>query len=119
VIGDFAGMRKWATLVQDEKLEETPAGMLRVLSMPDGAVVKEALVVSSQYSYTYTMVNRPKITEYRSTVAVIPLDESRCRIELIVRVGASEDEGEEELTARYTRFVRGNLKAMKKALGLA
>jgi hypothetical protein len=65
------------------------------------------------------MVDNPNVEDYRSTIAVIPLDDSNCRIELIVHVGKSGSESNEELAARYTRFVRGNLKAMKKALGLA
>lgn len=120
VIGDFGAIRKWATVVQEERLEEdaTPR-KLRFLTMADGNVVKEALVVSSQFSYTYTMVDHPTMKDYRSTIAVIPLDETNCRIELVVHVGASEGQTDEELTDRYTRFVRGNLRAMKKALGLA
>lgn len=120
VIGDFANIRKWAGVVQEEKLEKDGSGRsLRILTMADGSVVKEALVASSQFSYTYTMVDRPGMADYRSTVAVIPLDEASCRIELIVHVGSPDGETDEELTARYTRFVRGNLKAMKRAAGLA
>lgn len=118
-IGDFANIRKWAVVVKDEKLVEESGRKLRVLTMPDDSVVKEALVVSSQFSYTYTIVDRPNMGDYRSTIAVVPLDESNCRIQLILHVGASEGEAEEELNERYTRFQRGNLKAMKKALGLA
>jgi hypothetical protein len=116
VIGDFANIRKWAVAVQDEKLEEESGRQFRILTMPDGSNIREAMVVSSQYSYTYTVVDRP--TYYRSTIAVLPLDGSTSRIELIVHVDASEAETDEELAARYTRFLRGNLKAMKKALGL-
>lgn len=119
VIGDFANIRKWAVVVNDEKQEEDAGRRVRVLTMADGSVVKEALVSSSQFSYTYTMVDRPSVKDYRSTVAVVPLDESSCRIELIVHVGVSEGQTEEDLTARYARFVGGNLKAMKKALGLS
>jgi hypothetical protein len=118
VIGDFANIRKWALIVQDEKLEEDSGRKIRILTMADGSVVKEPLVVGSQYSYTYTIADRPGLEDYRSTIAVVPLDESTCRIELIVHVGASEDQTEEELTARYTRSMGGNLKAMKRALGL-
>jgi hypothetical protein len=118
VIGDFANIRKWATIVQEERLEEDSARKVRILTMADGNAVTEALVVSSQFSYTYTVVDHPTMKDYRSTIAVVPLDEAGCRIELIVHVGMSEGQTDEELTDRYTRFVRGNLKAMKKALGL-
>ena len=119
VIGDFANIRQWAVVVKEERQEEEPARRVRILTMADGNVVKEALVVRSQFSYTYSLVDQPTMKDYRSTIAVVPLDEASCRIELIVHVGTSEGATDEELTARYERFVRGNLKAMKKALGLA
>ena len=104
--------------MQDEALEEDAGRKVRTLTMADGSVVREALVLSSQCSYTYTIVDRPNLKHYRSTIAVIPLDDSTCRIELIVHVGASEGESEEEVSARYTRSTRGNLKVMKRALGV-
>ena len=118
VIGDFSGIRKWAVLVKSETVEDTPAGKVRSLVMPDDRVVKELLAASSQYSYTYTMLERPEMADYRSTVAVIPLDKDHSRIELIVSLSASGDTTEEQITERYTKNLRGNLRAMKKALGL-
>jgi hypothetical protein len=118
VIGDFGGIRKWAVLVQNESVEETPAGKIRTLMMPENRVVKERLTARSQYSYTYTMVDRPEMADYRSTVAVIPLDDTHSRIELIVHLSPSEGQTDEDITARYTRNLRGNLRAMKKALGM-
>ena len=119
VIGDFSGIRKWAVLVKSETVEDTPAGKVRSLVMPDDRVVKELLAASSQYSYTYTMLERPEMADYRSTVAVIPLDKDHSRIELIVSLSASGETTEEQITERYTKNLRGNLRAMKKALGLA
>jgi hypothetical protein len=119
VIGDFGGIRKWAVLVQSESVEETPNGKVRTLAMPENRVVKERLAAQSQYSYTYTMVDRPEMADYRSTVAVIPLDPTHSRIELIMHLSPSEGQTDEDITARYTRNLRGNLRAMKKALGLA
>ena len=118
VIGDFAAIRKWAVLVKSETVEETPAGKVRSLVMPDDRVVKELLAASSQYAYTYTMLDRPEMADYRATVAVIPLDANNSRIELIVRLSASGDTTEEQITERYSKNLRGNLRAMKKALGL-
>ncbi|MEI7712311.1 MAG: SRPBCC family protein [Rhodospirillales bacterium] len=117
-IGDFAGIRKWAVLVESESVEDTPAGKVRTLNMPEGRVVKERLAASSQYSYTYTMVDRPEMADYRSTVAAIPLDDATTRITLIMHLSPSEGTTDEDITARYTRNLRGNLRAMKKALGL-
>ncbi len=118
VIGDFAGIRKWAVLVKSESVEETPTGKVRSLVMPDDRVVRERLAAHSQYSYTYTMLDRPEMADYRSTVAVIPLDDQNSRIELIVRLSASGDITEEQITERYSKNLRGNLRAMKQALGL-
>ena len=119
VIGDFGGIRKWAVLVQGESVEDTPAGKVRTLQMPEGRVVRELLAASSQYSYTYTMLDRPEMADYRSTVAVVPLDAAHSRIELIVHLSPSEGNTDEDITTRYSRNLRGNLRAMKKALGLA
>jgi hypothetical protein len=118
VIGDFAGIRKWAVLVEKESVEDTQAGKVRTLHMPEGRVVKERLAASSQYSYTYTMIERPEMADYRSTIAAIPLDDTNTRIALIVHLSASEGQTDEDITARYTRNLRGNLRAMKKALGV-
>jgi hypothetical protein len=117
-IGDFSGIRKWAVLVEGESVADTPAGKVRTLNMPEGRVVKELLAASSQYSYTYTMLERPEMADYRSTVAVIPLDANTSRIQLIMHLSASEGQTDEAITERYTRNLRGNLRAMKKALGL-
>ncbi len=118
VIGDFGGIRKWAVLVASGSVEDTPSGKVRTLVMPEDRVVKERLVTQSQYSYTYAMVDRPEMADYRSTVAVVPLDQAHCRIELIMHMTPAEGQTEDKITARYTRNLRGNLRAMKKALGL-
>jgi polyketide cyclase/dehydrase/lipid transport protein len=118
VIGDFGGIRKWAGLVKSESVEDMPSGKVRTLVMPEDRIVKERLVVQSQYSYTYAMVDRPEMADYRSTVAVVPLDDTHCRIELIMHMTPPEGQTDEEVVARYTRNLRGNLRAMKKAVGL-
>lgn len=118
-IGDFGGIRKWAVLVESESVEDTPEGKIRTLNMPEGRVVKERLAAQSQFSYTYTMIGRPEMADYRSTVAVVPLDATTSRITLIVHLSASEGNSDADIEARYTRNLRGNLRAMKKALGIA
>lgn len=118
-IGDFAGIRKWAVLVEKESVEDTPAGKVRTLNMPEGRVVRELLAAHSQYSYTYTMLDRPEMADYRSTIAAIPLDASATRITLIMHLSPTEGQTDEDIVARYTRNLRGNLRAMKRALGLA
>jgi len=39
-------------LVQSESVEDTPAGEVRTLVMPEDRIVKERLLVQSQYQYT-------------------------------------------------------------------
>lgn len=119
VIGDFTHIRKWALAVESETVAETVDGTVRTLVMPGGTVVKEALALSSEYSYTYTMVDRPELSDYRGTVAVIPLDESHCRIELIVHLATTPEQSDEDVRTGYEKFLSGNLKAMKKALQLS
>lgn len=118
VIGEFGGIRRWASIVQDEEVEDTPDGPVRVLTMANGNVVRESLVVSSQYSYTYTYVDRPESASYRGTVAVVPIDEAASRIVLSTSLDPSGDLTDEAITERYTKFLAGNMKAMKAALGL-
>ena len=118
VIGDFSGIRKWAVLVEKETTEDTPQGKVRTLNMPEGRVVRERLAAASQYSYTYTMLDRPEMADYRSTVAAIPLEANLTRITLIMHLSPSASMTDEQITERYTKALGGNLRAMKKALGL-
>ena len=118
VIGDFAAISKWAPRIQGQTTEDTPEGRIRSLPMGEGRVVREIEVVSSQFSYTYGMLDRPPTYEYRSTIAVVPLTPDQSRILLVHHVVDPETE-EGALTERYTRFLKGNLKAMRIALGVA
>jgi uncharacterized protein YndB with AHSA1/START domain len=116
VIGDFAAISKWAPRIQGQTTEDTPDGRVRTLPMGPDRVVRELEVVTSQFSYTYGMLDRAPTYEYRSTVAVIPLDKGRSRILLDLHVVDPETD-DSALTERYTKFLRGNLKAMRTALG--
>jgi uncharacterized protein YndB with AHSA1/START domain len=116
VVGDFAAISKWAPRIQGQTTEDTPEGRVRTLPMGPDRVVREIEVVTSQFSYTYGMLDRPPTYEYRSTVAVIPLTASQSRI-LMVHHVVDPDSDDGALTERYTKFLRGNLKAMRTALG--
>jgi hypothetical protein len=115
-IGDFGGIRKWAPVIEKVDIEDSPGGAIRVLTLGDGSVVREALIASSQYSYSYTILDRPATPDYRGTVAVIPLDSANSRIVLIVHLSATSELSDEDITARYSKFVAGNMKAMKRAI---
>ena len=117
VIGDFAAISKWAPRIQGQTTEDTPEGRGRSLPMGPDRIVRELEVVSSQFAYTYSMLDRAPTYEYRSTVAVIPLDADHSRIVLVHHVVDPEDD-DSALAERYTKFLRGNLKAMRVALGV-
>ena len=117
VVGDFAAISKWAPVIQGQTTDDTPEGRVRTLTMSPDRTVRELEVVSSQFSYTYAMLDRPPTYEYRSTIAVIPLDAGHSRILLVHHV-VDPEQDESTLTDRYTRFLRGNLKAMRNALGV-
>ncbi len=117
VIGGFSAIRKWAVLVQSESTEETPQGKIRSLTMPDGRVVRELLVEQDTHSYTYSL-DRPDMTEYLSTVSVVPTGDTSSRIELRIQFVPTDEGATAELSERLPRNLRGNIKAMKKALGL-
>jgi uncharacterized protein YndB with AHSA1/START domain len=116
VIGDFAAISKWAPRIQGQTTEDTADGRVRSLPMGPDRVVREIEVVSSEFSYTYGMLDRPPAYEYRSTIAVIPLGQNRSRILLVHHV-VDPDADDSALAERYAKFLRGNLKAMRIALG--
>ena len=117
VIGDFSGIRKWATVVENESTEQTPKGKVRTLTMPGGRTVSELCTDEGPHHYTYTL-DRPDLKAYFSTVSVKPGGADASRIELIVRFEPNTEGELAEKTEQLTRFVRGNLKAMKRALGV-
>ena len=117
VIGDFSGIRKWASVVESETTEQTPKGKVRTLTMPGGRTVSELCTDEGPHHYTYTL-DRPDLKVYISTVSVQPVDANASRIALIVQFEPNTDAELGEKTEQLTKFVRGNLKAMKRALGV-
>jgi hypothetical protein len=118
VIGDFSGIRKWATLVEAETTEQTIDGKVRTLTMPGGRKVTELLADQGEHFYTYTM-RRPDMKAYFSTISVRPAGESTSHIELMVKFEPKDEEALEATREQLSKFLHGNLKAMKRALGLA
>ena len=117
VIGDFSGIRKWATAVEAESTEQPADGKVRTLSMPGGRAVRELLADEGEHFYTYTL-DRPDMKSYFSTVSVKPAGADASRIELIVKFEPKDVSKLEETRDQMGRFCGGNLKAMKRALGL-
>lgn len=118
VIGDFSGICKWAVLVQAESTEQTPQGPVRSLTMPDGRIVRELLVRQDAHSYTYSL-DRADMREYASTVAVVPVSADASQIRLTIQFTPNDAAATAETSEKLARNLRGNVKAMKKALGLA
>ena len=118
VIGDFSGIRKWAGAVEAESTEVTPKGKVRTLTMPGGRSIQELMTDEGPHHYTYTL-DRPDMDAYFSTVSVAPGTDEACRIELKVKFIPKDPATLEATTEQLTKFCRGNVKAMKRALGLA
>jgi len=117
VIGDFSGIRKWAGALEAESTEVTPKGKVRTLTMPGGRTIQELMTDEGPWHYTYTL-DRPDMNAYFSTVSVVPGGASNCRIEYIVKFDPMDASTLEATTEQLTKFCRGNIKAMKRALGL-
>ena len=118
VIGDFSGVRKWAPALEGESTEETPKGKVRTLTMPGGRTIQELMTDSGPWHYTYTL-DRPDMNAYFSTVSVVPGDAASCKIEYILKFDPKDASALEATTEQLTKFCRGNIKAMKRALGVA
>lgn len=121
VIGDFSGIRKWAPAVMSETQEDTPEGKVRTLKMPpDGREIKELLAAQEQYSYTYKYVGPHRfLNGHSATVRVVPIDAGKSRIELSTEGTVKPELNAEEVLGNMKKGLGGNLKAMKRALGLA
>lgn len=117
VIGDFSGIRKWAGALEAESTEVTPKGKVRTLTMPGGRTIQELMTDEGPWHYTYTL-DRPDMNAYFSTVSVVPGDANSSRIEYIVKFDPKDPATLEATTEQLTKFCRGNIKAMKRALGL-
>jgi len=118
VIGDFSGIRKWAGALEAESTEMTPKGKVRTLTMPGGRTIQELMTDEGPWHYTYTL-DRPDMNAYFSTVSVVPGDATSCRIEYIVKFDPKDASTLDATTEQLTKFCRGNIKAMKRALGIA
>ena len=106
-----------ATLVASESTEVTPKGKVRTLAMPGGRTVQELLTDEGEHHYTYTL-DRPDMEAYFSTVSVKPTGTATSTLELRVKFLPKDAGKLEEATESLTKFCRGNIKAMKRALDL-
>ena len=117
VIGDFSGIRKWAPALEGESTEVTSKGKVRTLTMPGGRTIQELMTDEGPHHYTYTL-ERPDLSAYFSTVSVVPGDAATSRIELVIRYEPRAPNTLEAAAEQLAKFCRGNIRAMKRALGL-
>ncbi len=117
VIGHFDNIRRWAGAVTDERIEDAPAGPVRVLTMANGAVLREQFIARDEFSYSYRVVEGGRNLDSTGTVAVVSTGPGACRIELTSDFRPPLDVDENDALQTQTKFLRGNIKAMMRALG--
>ncbi|HVV31219.1 MAG TPA: SRPBCC family protein [Mycobacteriales bacterium] len=116
VIGEFGNIRRWASAVTDERVEDDPAGPVRVLTMPNGAVLREQLVAQTDLSFSYRVLSGGRNLDAVGTVAVVSTGVDSSRIELTSDFTPPADVAEDEALEAQTKFLRGNVKAMTRAV---
>ncbi len=75
LIGDFNGLNRWHPAVTASEMSGSPqkAGAKRILTLPDGAQIKEELLDfnDSAMSYTYKITDSPlPVSDYTSTIKI-------------------------------------------------
>lgn len=119
-MGDFAHVRHWAPGIPAQRIKRTGAGTVHVISRPlDGREVRELLHAQDRFSYTYLFLGEAtSARKCYATIAVEPVDADRNRIRIPSRLSPRPGTCRRGAVADMTRSMRGNLKAMKRALGL-
>jgi hypothetical protein len=85
--------------------------------MPGGRVIQELMTEEGDFFYSYTL-ERPDMEAYVGTVSVAPAGAAASRIVLTIRFAPKDPSALETVTEQLTKFCRGNIKAMKRALGV-
>ena len=103
-----------------ENNRNAPEGVVRTLKMPpDGRVIRELLAAQEKYAYTYKFIGQHRFAnDYQCTIRVVPIDAGKSRIELKSEFVPRPELNAEEVVGNMQKSVSGNLKAMKRALGL-
>ena len=123
LIGNFFDLSPWATIVVSTTRVEDADGVARIVELPgpNGNVkVREKLLKEDRYGHTFEVVGSSSTRRnYICTTQVVPVDAGRCRIEYHSTFEVLPGVNPEDEVAGMTKFYRGNIKAMKRALKIA
>lgn len=109
LVGDFNGLDVWHPAVVNSTMKGTgiKAGATRVLTLGNGALIKEKLTAYSatRHSYTYAITESPlPVKNYSSTITVSPADGGKSLItwqSTFDASGASDDEAVKTIQGVY------------------
>ncbi|MGH3321098.1 MAG: SRPBCC family protein [Streptosporangiaceae bacterium] len=125
LVRDFNGLGGWLPAVERSEIENDrqpdQVGAIRHLTLGDGGVVRERLLVldDAERSYTYEILESPfAVRRYFSTIRVAPVtDSGRTFVEWWGEYDC-ESKDDEELDKTFARGVYGSgLSALKERFG--
>jgi hypothetical protein len=122
LLGDFGGVTKWGgPMLQSCQVEGEGVGAVRRLGLPGGAEIQERCEAydAEGRSLSYSIIGQSPIPirDYLSTVSVVELGPSQCRVDWNGRfepVGVSEEQAQGMVRGIYT----GGIAGIRKLLGV-
>ena len=86
LLGEFGNMSKWTGPPPETCVSNgEEVGAIRTLSLPDGGIIIDRLDATSEYSYSYSIINMEEaplpFSSYTATLAVQPISERRSRLD--------------------------------------
>ena len=119
VLADFGGMQRWAPGIEDARNEGEGVGMVRILTMPGGAVMHERLESFDEAARTlsYSIVEGPMPLEnYLATIQVTETA-GGCRVDWGASFDAPEGIPADAIGKGVEGAYSGMLEALAKHLG--
>jgi len=115
-IGGWCAIKDWHPAVADCKEMRDGDALRRVLTLGDGAEIKELLVGENENSYTYTIESGPlPVKNYKSTLSVTAQGDDKTKVTWIGRFngeGKTDEEAAEIMSGVYA----GGLEALAKEM---
>ncbi len=109
VIGQFGDIAQWHPVIDAGRVEEVDGKRRRLLAVTGGGTLIEQLdaVDDGAMSYSYSLIDGPlPVEDYHSTIAVMPVDESHCRVTWTGRFrpkpGTTESQAIQVIESIYT-----------------